>query len=138
MEKKKKIESPEKCLKKVYKLYDELYKRICDFVKAHQGEKGYIDTQANECDGIYVAVYEGDDLVEKKVHAIKCDENGDLLILCDDDVNGYHNQIVYSDEDIKNEDEDNWDSHWWLASIRGETLWLHTLGAIAEVIEEYV
>lgn len=132
------IENPADFLPEIYKMYDELHNKICNFVKAHQGEKGYIDTQSHECDGIYVAVYEGDDLVEKKVHAIKCDEDGDLLILCDDDVNGYHNQIVYSDEDIKNQDEDDCNSNWWLAGKGGDTMWAQTLFAIAEVIAEYV
>lgn len=137
MEKNKTIENPADFLPEIYKKYDELYKKICDFVKEHQGEKGYIDTQGDG-DSIYTAVYEGDELVEKKVHAVKCDEQGNLLILCDDDVNGYHNQVVYSDEDIKSEDEDDANSNWWLASKGGETMWLQTLCAIAEVIEEFV
>lgn len=133
---KKKVQNPDKVLKKVYKVYDELYDKICNFVKEHQGEKGYIDTQKEGCDGIYVALYEGDELVEKRVHAIKCVDK-DLLILCDDDVHTRY-RVVYTDEDIKKEDENESDTKWWYAGYGGESLWLDTLASIAEVIAEYV
>ena len=111
---------------------DKLYNKVVEFVKRHQGEKGYIDTQDDSFDTIYTIVYEEEEgkAVEKRVHGVRWNEKAlDLEIVYDDIMRTY--VITYSEEDFKK--EENWHSVKW-----SDVYYIHTIFSIAENIEEYV
>ena len=110
--------------------FDELYKQTCDFVREHQGEKGYIDTnnEDGKNDTIYgiFCGYEG--IMEIKIHGVKC--NGENLLIVWEVVTNDSLKIIFSDEDFK-------DAIW--ENVRyGDYLYHYTLMNIAEAIHEYV
>ena len=109
-----------------------LFNKVCRYVKKHQGENGYIDTQDEKQDTIYTIVYEEEDGrgIEKLVHGVRWNpKTKDLEIVFDD---LYRNIVVtYTDEDFKDE------KNWW--SVRYSDIYFtHTLINIAESIHEYV
>lgn len=111
--------------------FTELYNKTCEFVKAHQGSKGYIDTQDSKADTIYAFKLEGDMAVEMKVHGVKYDEKTDnLLVVCEHIANTY--EIIYSDEDFQSEYCE------WESVPYSDIYYVHTLINIAELIHEYV
>lgn len=109
-----------------------MFQSVCEFVKSHQGEKGYIDTQDDGADTIYTIVYDEVSglACEKRVHGVRWnEEEKDLEIVYDDIVRTY--VITYSDDDFKN--SENWHSVKW-----SDVYYIHTIFQIAENIEEYV
>jgi len=114
---------------------DRLYKKVIEFVKANQGEKGYIDCQPfmdEPGDIIYGIIYD-DDLgagIEKYIYGVRVKE-GDLECLLEDITRTY--RVKYTDEDFVSEESEN---HWM--SVRwSDVYYIPTLFNIAEAIEEY-
>ena len=110
--------------------YDGLYDKVREFISEHQGEKGYIDTQNEDCDTIYAYVYEesSDLYEERKVYGVKV-EDGEIYALCDVNPSSY--TITYSDKDFK-------DSEDWYNIRFSFVKYRDLLFSIAEVLEEYV
>jgi hypothetical protein len=122
---------------------DPLYREVVDYVKAHQGEKGYIDCQPYAEDAgdlIYGFVYDEEHRagMEEFVYGVR--------VVTVDDAEGYHNEgdleaifepftpschVIYKPEDFKNEDA--WMSVRWSDVV----YYIPTLYSIAESIEEY-
>lgn len=107
-----------------------LYEEVRDFIKANQGEKGYIDCQPSlGWDIIYGLIY--DDFcgsgVEKYIYGVRV-KNDDVEVLLNDIMRTYRED--YGEEDFK--DEDKWQSLRW-----GDVYYIPTLFNIAESIEEY-
>ena len=117
---------------------DGLFKKVVKFVKANQGEKGYIDCQPFKADDdgtirgdiIYGIVFdEAEDCgVEKYVYGVRVVDN-DIEILLESVTRTY--RTVYKNSDFINSDE-------WLSLRWSEVYYVPTLFNIAEAIEEYV
>jgi len=112
--------------------FDPLYNEVVEFVKEHQGEKGYIDCQPSiGWDIIYAIMY--DDWygsgVEKFVYAVRV-VNDDLEALVVPITSNF--RTVYQPEDFTDSEAD-WQSVRW-----GDVYYVHTLLNIAEAIDEYV
>lgn len=114
--------------------FTDLYNKVYEFVKEHQGEKGYIDTQNDDCDRMSAYVYdEGMGCaVEQEVHGIRVDaETEDIEIVVEPIMRTY--KIQYNEESFKSEDTV------WESLRYGDVAYYGpTLLEIAEVIEEYV
>lgn len=124
-----------KTLKESIPNLDNLFKKTCEFVKEHQGEKGYIETQNTDCDTIFTLVYFESEFQAKemRVHGVRVNPaNDDLEILYDNDVTG-RITIEYSEEDFKSKDAE-WESVRWSDVV----YYVLTIFNIAEFIEEYV
>ena len=110
--------------------FDNLYNATVNFVRDHQGDKGYIDTQGDE-DTISTIIFDDESGrgVEEEVHGVRVTEDGDLQIVCEPFMRTVN--IEYTDEDFKN--DDNWHS------IRySDVYYVFTLIDIASYIHEYV
>lgn len=124
-----------KTLKESIPNLDNLFKKTCEFVKGHQGEKGYIETQNDDCDTIFTLVYFESEFQAKemRVHGVRVNPtNDDLEIVYDNDVTGSL-RIEYSEEDFKSKDAE-WESVRWSDVV----YYVLTIFNIAEFIEEYV
>ena len=115
--------------------FDELYIKTIEYVKAHQGEKGFIDTQVNKGnDKIYGISYNFDEgfATEQYVYGVRVrneDGEDDLQVLLEPIC--LNTVTVYQDEDFQ--DDMKWES------IRySDVYYIHTLLAVAESIDEYV
>lgn len=113
--------------------FDPLFDEVVAYVREHQGEKGYIDTQDPSLDTIYTFnIDEIGDAYECKVHGVRVmdygDEGYDLEVIAEPVMRTY--ETVYSDEDFRTSEE--WESVRW-----SEMPYIHTLLSIAESIEEY-
>lgn len=113
--------------------FDPLFDEVVAYVREHQGEKGYIDTQDNTLDLIYTFNFDEDgNAYEAKVHGVRVmdygDEGYDLEVITEPIMRTY--ETVYSDEDFRTSEE--WESVRW-----SEMPYIHTLLSIAESIEEY-
>lgn len=110
-----------------------LYNKVYEFVKQHQGEKGYIDTQNDDCDRMSAYVYdEGMGCaVEQKVHGIRVDaETDDIEIVVEPIMRTC--KIHYDEESFKSSDTV------WESLRYGDVVYYGpTIIEIAEVIEEY-
>jgi len=110
---------------------DIMYDDVCKFVKEHQGEKGYIDTQSDESDTIYCIVYsdfssQGE---ENIVYGVRWnDEYNDLEICFEPFTRTY--KVVYDDAAFKNAE--------WYSVRCSDVYYIPTIFDIAECIEEYV
>lgn len=106
-----------------------LYNEVVEYVKKHQGEKGYIDCQPSlNCDIIYGIIYDefSGAGIEKYVYGVRVNEN-DLEVLLVDITRTYLE--TYADEDFNN---GTWESVRW-----SDVYYVPTLFNIAENIEEY-
>lgn len=113
--------------------FDPLYEEVMAFVKEHQGEKGYIDTQDSTLDPIYTFNIDvNGDAYECKVYGVRVkdygDEGCDLEVITEPCTRTY--VVTYEDDDFRTSDE--WESVRW-----SEMPYIHTLLNIAENIEEY-
>jgi len=112
---------------------DPLFNITRDFIKKHQGKKGYIDTQDVNKDMIFclfIAYTNGGATEEDRVHGVRVKDD-DIQVLFDTDTSGFEN-IQYADDDFRKEDAN------WYSIRNSEVLYVHTLFSIAESIEEYV
>ena len=116
--------------------FEELYEKTIEYVKEHQGEKGYIDTQVNHNnDTIYAISYNYDDglATEQYVYGVRVvEEDGekDLQVLLEPIT--LNTVTVYQPEDFTSEDAD------WQSVRYSDVYFVHTLISIAESISEYV
>lgn len=108
--------------------FDELYNKTVEFVKEHQGEKGYIDTQNETCDTMYCLDYYNDFAEEGEIKGVKVDD--DKLMVAYEPYS-VSNNIIYTEEDFK--DVLNWE---WVRY--SDLAYVYTLLSIAESIHEYV
>lgn len=111
--------------------FDILYAKTCDFVKKHQGKKGYIDTQDKKCDMIWGFIFDDqtDRTEERVVRAVRYNYKiRELEVVLDVYTKTY--EIVYSDKDFKDAE--------WKPIVYCDVLYIQTLCNIAEVIHEYV
>ena len=116
---------------------DELYGDVVNFVKKHQGEKGYIDCQPSlNGDIIYCFVY--DDFSaqgeERMVYGVRV-EDGDLQICFEQYMRTY--QVVYDDATFKGENEEDANAE-WMSVKWSDVYYIPTIFSIAESIWEYV
>lgn len=125
----------------IHKVYENVYAKV----KELQGDKGYVDTQDKSCDTIYFYGYVDTisyTLVEGVVCGVRATENG-VEILGHTKQNVWDYKLYEDDfkEAAKNYDNDDCIDDWewcWQPIIGNETiLYIPTLFAIAEVIEEY-
>ena len=114
---------------------DKLYDKVREFIKTHQGEKGYIDCQPNlNLDTIYAILYDGEEGygVENYVYAVRV-VNGEVEVLLEPVMRSYLMSYNNPEDFTGKEAEDKW------YSLRdGDVYYVHTLISIAESIEEYV
>ena len=113
---------------------DNLHNHLADFVKKHQGEKGFIKTTDQHNDTINVIFYDGgqDCATERRMLAIRWNEDcSDLEILTD-----FWNLDV--DPQTDNSDKVN-KSHFWHSLKSSDIIYyIPTIYSIAESIEQYV
>lgn len=112
---------------------DEIYEKTCEFVRTHQGEKGYIDTQDQTCDGIYAMVYE-DEMghgIEVEVHGVRYNNETRNLEIVYEYISRTI-RIVYGDEDFRSES-----TEWEPIRYSEIVYYVYTLMQIAESIHEY-
>lgn len=116
---------------KNYPNLEPFFNEVRDYIKANQGEKGYIDTQDKDKDTIYALVYEDAEFraVDKKVYAVRVKDD-DIEVFYDDVPLTY--DLSFTEDDFK--DERRWDSIRWSDIV----YYIHTLFYIADFIEEYV
>ena len=111
---------------------DTLYEKTKEFVKNHQGEKGYIDTQDERLDTITAIVYDGEYgyASENKVHGVRVNPESDDLEICYEPIMVTY-KVEYRDEDFKSAE--------WETVRNGDCVnYIPTIFAIAESIEEYI
>lgn len=108
------------------------YVKLRDFIKAHQGEKGYILTDNSDNDTIYTIVYdEGPNKAnEYEVKAVRVNENNDIELLYDDSGITWDDDAVVNAKEYGNYWDDLWDSDLVYR--------VPTIFNIAEFIREYV
>lgn len=109
--------------------FQDLYKEVRDYVRENQGEKGYIDTQNEDCDPIKAIVYDNIytlNLTEYYVKGIRV--NGDDLEIIYDLPN-----VVYDEDAFKSED-----AEWMEICYDDYVYFVPTLFSIAESIEQYI
>ena len=112
--------------------FSELYKATCEFVKQHQGTKGYIDTQPDlGKDFIYALVYvDCENLEEVVVYGVKYDEEYDTLAIAWEHISNSY-VIEYTEKDYESVD-------WFEVAPYCNVHYPATLINIAEVIHEYI
>lgn len=118
---------------------DTMYNDVCKFVKAQQGEKGYIDTQSDENDTIYGFEYNYDyqQGEERVVHGVRWnEEDQDLQVVLEPIMRTY--KVTYDEESFTGKCEDpdanaEWESVKW-----SDIYYIPTIFSIAESIWEYV
>lgn len=112
---------------------DELYKATCEFVKNHQGEKGYIDTQNKDCDPIYGLVYEEESYraVEVDIKGVRFNNKSNELEVVYEYI-FYPTFIEYTEESFAEEEK------WRPIKLDDYIYYNYTLLQIAEAIHEYV
>ena len=118
---------------------DTMYEDVVAFVKAHQGEKGYIDTQNNGNDTIYAILYDYDMNagVEQCVHGVRWNEDEqDLQIVCEPIMRTY--KVKYDDKSFRGKYEDPDANAEWMSVKWSDIYYIQTIFSIAESIWEYV
>ena len=106
-----------------------LLESVTEYVKAHQGQKGFILTDDKELDPIYDIEYcpHENQVIERHVKAVRVDENGALGIIAD------NHDIDYKEEDVADAGEDLWHH----VADDDIVYFIPTLFNIAENIPEY-
>lgn len=107
-----------------------MYERVKEFVKEHQGEKGYILTDNEENDTIWTFVYNDmmNSVSEFEVKAVRV-KNNMLQILYDD------SYTKYKEDDISDSDEYDWSND---IQYDDCVYYIQTIFSLAESIQEYV
>lgn len=118
---------------------DDMYLDVCEFVKAHQGEKGYIDTQDEENDTIYGFIFD-EELhagLEEIVHGVRWDPVEEELQVVLEPYMRTH-RVVYSDDSFRGLCEDMEANAEWQSVKDSDVYLIPTLFSIAESIQQYV
>lgn len=116
-----------------------MYKSVCEYVKTHQGEKGYIDCQPyqeNAGDIIYTIVYNEESAwgEERMVYGVRWNEEDKDLEICFEPYMRTY-KVVYQDEDFRGTGEES--TVEWYSVKWSDVYYVHTIFNIAECIEEY-
>lgn len=109
--------------------FDNLYGKVCKFVKKNQGRKGYIATQDKYCDAIRCLCYNEKEGIntEYQVHGVRFSNDELQIVYAPITIT---TRIEFTDEDFK--DESNW------LSINHENVcYFYTLISIATSIDAY-
>lgn len=110
---------------------DTLYEITKEYIRSHQGAKGYIPTQDLRRDTIYGYAFVDVDMhvIEVRVHALRVKDN-DIQIFYDCDTWGA-NTVTYKHEDFIAENDP------WVSFKNADMLLPQTLMNIAEFIHEF-
>lgn len=122
-----------------------LYDEVMAYVKANQGEKGYIDCQPyqeNPGDIIYTYVFEDmsgtyEERMVYGVRVVNTEEGEDLEICFEPYMRTY--KVIYDDEVFqgKCESEPEANAKWYSVRWSDAVLYIPTIFNLAEDIEEY-
>lgn len=110
---------------------DNLYEITKEYIRSHQGSKGYIPTQNLQLDTIYGYAFVDTDMhvVEVRVHAVRVkDKDIQIFYDCDTSVN---KTVTYQHEDFIA------DNAPWVSFKNADMLFPQTLMNIAEFIHEF-
>lgn len=109
-----------------------LFEAVRDLVAFAQGEKGYIDTQDQDCDSIFSIEFSEDvwNGVETRVHGVRV-HDGDIEVLTHGDVGRV--QLVYDEADFKAPD-----AEWMSVRLSDTVYFIPTIFNLAENLEEYI
>lgn len=120
-----------------------LYDEVCEFVRTHQGEKGYIDCQPyQENPGDIIYTYEFTDFSgtyeERIVYGVRWNEEEKDLEICFEPFMRTY-KVIYDDEVFqgKCESEPEANAEWYSVRWSDAVLYIPTLFNLAEDIEEY-
>lgn len=108
-----------------------MYNAVVEFIKTHQGEKGYIDTQNDDLDTIYTYAfnYDSNAFEENVVHGVRVVDN-EIEVVYEPFTRTY--KVVYDEDSFKSEDTE------WESIRGGDIAYIPTIFSIAESIWEYV
>ncbi len=112
-----------------------MYEALKDFIKEHQGDKGYILTDNDALDPIWSFVYDESEhkAVEVEVKAVQVDKHGCIKVIVDDF------NTKYDDKSVSMADKADTIYGAWLDLQYDDNLfYIHTVFSIAESIQEYV
>lgn len=106
-----------------------MYNAVRDYVKEHQGEKGFINTDDPHCDTMYTIAYDCGykDVSEYEIKAVRVDSHNKLQILYDSFF------VYYTDESIAEMEKE-----WRDVEYDDYVCYIPTIFNIAEGIREYV
>ena len=109
-----------------------MYEAVRDYVKKHQGEKGFILTDNPDCDTIWTIVFDDYDYDAKEyeVKAIRVNEYNSLQIIYDP------SSVKYDESSVCDMMEDN--EVWYDVQYDDYVYFIPTIFNIAESIQEYV
>ena len=107
-----------------------MYEAVRDYVKAHQGKKGFICTDDDDCDTIWTIVYSYDDFraYEFQVKAVRVDKHNNLQIAYDTSNVIYTNKSINLGEGVE----------WCDVQYDDYVYYIPTIFNLAENIREYV
>lgn len=107
--------------------FGELDVKTCEYIKAHQGVKGYINTQDKACDTIwgFAMDYDIDCYKEIAIKGVRYNKKYGRIEVVYDEYN-----VIYTKDSFKDAD--------WEPILGGDIQYIATLYNIAEVIHEYV
>lgn len=111
-----------------------MYEALRDFIKEHQGDKGYILTD-NGHDTIWSFIYDESEhkTVEVEVKAVRVDKHGCIKVIVDDF------NTKYDDKSVSMADKADTIYGAWLDLQYDDNLYyIHTVFSIAESIQEYI
>lgn len=113
-----------------------MYEAVRDYVKEHQGEKGFILTDNSENDTIWAICYDDtqNSAWEPEVKAVRVNEHGVLQAVID------NSSVCYDEDRVAKIPEETQDvCGFWLDVLYDDYLYfIPTIFNIAENIEEYV
>jgi hypothetical protein len=108
-----------------------LYNEVKSYIKEKQGEKGFINTQDERFDTIYAVVYLDDyTMYDAHVKAVRV-ANEQIEIIYE--IDSYSLRVKWSDEDLKNANNEEWE----VINNDEVIYYIPTLLSIANYIEEY-
>lgn len=116
-----------------------MLEKVTAYVKEHQGEKGFINTDNMDCDTIWGLIYDErlNEGVEVQVKAVRVNEHGILEAMVDYDPN-----TIYTDDGITESEKLNHNTSVYgtFLDVRNDDYlyFIHTIFNIAENIREYV
>lgn len=115
-----------------------MYEKVKEYVKKHQGEKGFILTDNSQYDTIWaIAFDEGHNTAwEPEVKAVRVDKHNNLQVIVD------NSSIAYDDNAVMEakgpEEADSYIGSWDDVQYSDYIYFIPTIFNIAESIREYV
>lgn len=107
-----------------------MYNSVRDYIKEHQGDKGFINTSNEECDGIYYIIWSGrdDECYERRAVAVKVIDTR-IYVLVD-----FNCEYTITDDEIR----DKYYEQDWYDLAYSDILYIPTIFSLADNIEQYV